>query len=89
MSNFEDQIDSTLMICPYCRESYQPEGEDFHEDEDIEECNSCGKKYYCCQSISIDNISRPDCELNGEKHDYQKAVNFDDLFICKKCGAVN
>ena len=88
MSTIEEQIDSTLMICPYCKDSYQPEGENFHEDEEIEECGTCGAKYYTYQSISIDNVARPDCELNNDKHDYVQSVNFDDLFICSTCGAV-
>ena len=45
--------------------------EDYDEDEREEECGTCGKKYYLHQSFVVENWTRPDCELNGEKHDYQ------------------
>jgi hypothetical protein len=87
----EDQIDSNNVICPYCQhECYQPEGEDYSEDEREEECPSCAKKFYSSQSFSVDHHTRGDCALNDEDHDYRdhhlrsgKVVPF-----CEKCGEI-
>ena len=90
MSEFVDQVDGSVMICPYCGESYQPETEDYSEDECVEECGNCHKKYHSCQSFSVDHCSEPDCSLNGEKHKWESYV-FDDghsTDFCSICGQI-
>jgi len=64
-------MDDTLVECPYCGETYQPECEDFGEDCREEECNECGKTYLLSESFSVTHIATPDCELNGETHEYE------------------
>lgn len=84
----EDQIDSDSIICPYCRhECYQPEGESYSENEIEEECEECEKKFYSCQSFSVDHHTRGDCKLNGEEHDYQPRSIGNGRFapFCAKC----
>lgn len=36
MSEFDERMDSNNVICPYCGYDYQPESEDFDEDEQVE-----------------------------------------------------
>ena len=67
---FDEQSDDSEMICPYCKEAYQPEGEDYDDSGHIAECDDCGKKYHARQDFSVTHIATPDCELNGEEHQY-------------------
>lgn len=90
MSDYEDQWDDSLVICPYCGNSYQRECEDYSEDERIEDCGKCGQKYYTRESFSVSHCTTPDCELNGTNHNYQlvdlrngKSHPF--CTICGKC----
>ena len=83
----EDQSDTTSAICPYCKtECFQPEGEDYSEDDQEEECDECGKKFYLNQSFTVDHNTRGDCELNGESHDYRPAKYQQEMEVCAKCG---
>lgn len=83
-----EQSDSCDAICPYCGESFQVEGEDYGADgEEREvECSGCCRKFYLCETYSITHISRPDCALNGEEHDYvgrgQGGLVY---WVCKYC----
>jgi DNA-directed RNA polymerase subunit RPC12/RpoP len=58
------------VICPYCKHEYQPEAEDYSEDTREEECSECGKKYHLWQVFTVDHHTKPDCELNGEQHQW-------------------
>ena len=85
----EDTINSDVMECPYCGESYQPECENFSEDVREEKCESCGMKYYAHESFSVDHHATPDCELNNIKHDYQLLKGSDGSYyhccgLCEK-----
>ena len=87
---FTEQSSSQMVECPYCGSHYQPESEDFSEDQRDEECGECGKKYYLSQSISITHHAKPDCELNGDQHDYQpvslrSGVTHPFCTVCEKC----
>lgn len=93
MSTYEDQCDDNNSICPYCEESYQVEGEDYSEDEQEIECSGCGKKYYLHQSFSVTHHTRPDCELNGEEHKFERILlgngkEADFCTVCDKCRIV-
>ena len=57
--------------CPYCGYKYQPESEDYSEFDRVEECDECGKKYHAHDVFSVSHWAKPDCELNGEQHDWQ------------------
>lgn len=81
----EETISSTYRECPYCGYEYQPEGEDFHEDEKAEQCDGCGKKFLSFDSVSIDYCAKPDCELNNEEHDYQPHKAITNAVFCSKC----
>lgn len=59
MSEFESQADDNLAICPYCKETYQPEAEDYSEDELEIECFHCEKKFYLSQVFSVSHQTRP------------------------------
>jgi len=91
MSKYEDQYDNNVMICPYCKESYQPDGEDYSTDERIEECESCGKKYLAWQDFTVSHESNPDCALNGEEHVWEKREVKDRGVreFCEICGKIN
>ena len=56
MKNSES--DSNLVICPYCGSSYQPEAEEFDEQEREEECGKCGKTYLVYNEFSVTHYTR-------------------------------
>lgn len=92
-SQYEDQIDDNNSICPYCKESYQVESEDYSGDEREVVCEGCGMKYYLYQSFSVDHHTRPDCELNGEDHKFERVRltngrEADFCTVCDKCRSV-
>ena len=90
MPKFPEHMDGEEVICPYCKHSYQPESEDFTEDAWEQECEECGKFFYTHQSFIVYHHAIPDCELNGQVHDYQ-LVNLRDgkshpfCTVCGKC----
>ena len=93
MAKFEEQYDSENAICPYCFDSYQVEAEDYDEDEREEQCDECGMKYWLSQSFSVTHETRPDCELNGEDHVFERVKLYngreaDFCTVCDKCRSV-
>ena len=64
----EEQVDDCHAICPYCKEQWAVEMEDYSEDRRIEECFGCDKKFYLEEQFSVEHVTSPDCELNGEEH---------------------
>jgi hypothetical protein len=66
----QSQMDDANVICPYCKYTYQPEAEDYSEDSREQECSECSKKFHLYQSFSVSHHTKPDCELNGEQHDW-------------------
>jgi hypothetical protein len=90
MSKYEEQYDHNNSICPYCKNRYQVEGEDYSEDIHDIECSECGKKYYLYQSFSVTHHTTPCCELNKEQHQFERIVfkdgkEADFCMICDKC----
>jgi hypothetical protein len=67
----ERTFDDSVRKCPYCEHAYQPESETYSEDSRVEECEGCGKNYHAKDSFSVTHYAEPDCELNGEVHDWQ------------------
>ena len=88
MSTYDDTYNDNDVECPYCKHKYQPESEDYDVEERSEECEECGKKYYLSQSFSISHTTQPDCELNGQRHDYEMVTLRDDTKhpLCAVCG---
>lgn len=68
---FRTHSDSGEIICPYCQHRFQPEAEDYSEDSREHECSECEKKFWMYQVFSVDHYSKPDCELNGERHKWE------------------
>ena len=87
MSEFYDMSDDSEVICPYCGHVYEPEAEDFYEDSRVETCDGCGKSYHLSQYVSVTNETVPDCEINGEVHDFE-AVEACTHRFCVTCGAI-
>ena len=87
MSKYENQIgdEQDGAVCPYCKTTHHIEGEDYSEDVSKIEC-SCGKSFYCSQQINIQHDSYPNCELNGEEHQYEAFGK--GCFRCIVCGEV-
>ena len=79
------EIDSYLIICPYCGHAIDGydefEGDEEGESKEIE-CEECNKKFHARKVITIDYRTESDCELNGEKHEEGK-------YQCKKCDIYN
>ena len=67
----EQTFDDCHRKCPYCGHTHQPEMESFSEDSREETCENCGKSYHAHDSFSVTHYATPDCELNGEAHDWQ------------------
>lgn len=87
MSKIESTWDDGEMICPYCGWGYQPGGEEISEDRYEIECEECGKKFWGTHSITIHHEGTPDCELNGDKHTWEKSSKYKYPF-CAVCGKV-
>ncbi|CAK0762117.1 hypothetical protein CCP3SC1AL1_3010004 [Gammaproteobacteria bacterium] len=79
---YDDEI-----VCPYCNERWDNSWETIREEDSIEEieCYECGKKFYGQKIVSIDYKTMKDCELNGEKHDFQPCKYAERLEECSKC----
>jgi hypothetical protein len=84
MSKIEYTWSNQSMICPYCEYAYQPESEDITEDLYEIECEECGKTFWGTHNIMIYHEGIPDCELNGEKHIWNKDRNNNSF--CSVCG---
>lgn len=68
MKNFEERHGDSI-ICPYCKEE-QGDMWEVREDEGIEECPKCSKKFYWRRRVEVEYITNADCELNNEKHNF-------------------
>ncbi len=87
-----DTFNSDGLECPYCGYVNHVEGEDYSENTRVEECSECEKKFHGRQSFSVDHLADPDCELNGEAHEWKQAVHVDGktgasavFYRCSKC----
>ena len=91
MSKYEDTYESEIE-CPYC--SYQiPDSYELIsiDDEATEiECDECSMKFIAECRVTVDYIGKPDCELNGEKHDYKLHLlrNGNSANFCETCGQI-
>lgn len=83
MSKYESKCDGNE-VCPYCMNEWVPD-QDLGPNERVAECDECGKKYYCEPEYSVDYHTKPDCELNGEQHDFV-LVPFGNAYCCNVCG---
>lgn len=90
MSEFEDTSDGANRICPYCESEHYVESEEYSDRSRIENCSDCGKNYHACDDFSVSHEAKPDCELNGEKHDYQPFALNDGASVdfCDTCGKI-
>lgn len=89
MSEYSEQSDEVDAICPYCGLNYQVESEDYDNDLRVETCYGCGKKYYINQEFTVTTYTRPDCELNGEEHQFLP-IHFENPKVvhCSVCDKV-
>ena len=89
LSNYEEKMDDCNRICPYCGYSYQVESEDYSEDTREEECSECSKKFYSRENFSVTHYAIPDCEINGDVHNWEpvktSSGHHDFCSICGKC----
>ena len=86
MSMYEETESNDKRECPYCGNREEVEPEEYSEDERIEECDACGKKYFACESYSVTHCAMPDCELNGGKHEWHHPCNsfWKECRVCEK-----
>jgi hypothetical protein len=94
MSEFEDTSGQPMRRCPYCNYAYQPEAEDYSEDQREEECNGCGKHYYAKDVFTVYHVASPDCALNGQPHewkdiDLRNGRTHPFCFQCGKCKPID
>ncbi len=59
MSKPESQMDDCLVICPYCKDSYQAEAADFSESEREETCFKCKRVYVLYDEFTVTHNTRP------------------------------
>ena len=83
MTEYKDQYDDYNVVCPYCGYKYHPEDQAVLKDNEVEECNRCGKKYNIYKVYSVEYTTQPNCSLNNLEHKYTKAENEN---FCKTCG---
>lgn len=91
MSTYEGRFDEEKIICPYCGHSHRPlDAGDFGEDDEVDECENCGKQYHVYQEIQIQHRTKPDCELNKQEHEYEdKPLYGGKTFqACAACGKI-
>lgn len=93
MAKFENIYDDNNAVCPYCGEKFQPESEDYSENQSVEECSNCGTRYKLHQIFSVTHVTTPDCELNGDKHQFETKTLTDGrkasfCKVCNKCGGL-
>ena len=76
---------SDYLKCPYC-DAYDNDFDDYQsiEDEKKHQCASCNKTFWAEADVRVQYKSRPDCELNGEKHNFEQAA-FIHWLTCSKC----
>ena len=87
MSEYDEQMNGNDLICPYCEESYQLEGEDYMTDQEVEEeCDNCGMKYIRIVEMAVTITATPDCLLNGNKHDFIATLPGSAYQECRVCG---
>jgi len=91
---YEETVNGCNRICPYCGFSYQVEGEDYSENMREEKCDECGKKFYAQESFTVDHYATPNCELNGEAHQWEpfelrRGGHHDFCSVCGKCRPFN
>lgn len=65
----ESQMDDCDVICPYCGESYQAEGEDASECGREETCFHCERVYIVWQEFTVENCTRPKETLKTQRGD--------------------
>lgn len=90
---YEDKYEDEV-TCPYCGFKYSDSWE-IRDSVDDEECPEC-KKHFSIEIIRrVDYHTRPDCELNGQRHIFGDAVSnltgkvidgCEDAVFCKVCG---
>lgn len=88
-AQYDDQYDGSNRICPYCGYKYKVEAEEVSETTRVEDCENCGKKFYAQEVIDITHKSTPDCELNGQAHQWApwntEYGPHDFCSVCAKC----
>lgn len=74
MAKHEQEFHESDSVCPYCQHSFQVEAEDYSEDTREVVCFGCKKKYWLRQDFDVTHYSTPDCELNGQQHQWLATV---------------
>ena len=85
---YSEQHDSVNCVCPYCKNSYQVEGEDISEEEQEIECDECGKSFYLSSIFDVTHSTVPACELNNVQHTWELQKNEEPYYICSICGKI-
>lgn len=70
-------------VCPYCNYAYQVDSGSYNSESRVSECDNCGKKYHAHDECMWMHHAEPDCELNGEQHEFPPAGRRQ---LCVKCG---
>lgn len=52
------ELDDTLVICPHCGHSYQPEAADFSEAQRVEECDQCHRNFQRYDEFTVTHHTR-------------------------------
>ena len=55
----EATMSDTERVCPYCGDSYQPEGEDLDPGDREETCESCGETYIARDDFTVTHYAIP------------------------------
>lgn len=90
MSKYEENLNDEI-TCPYCGDRFEDSWDTIAGDGEtaVIDCD-CGKKFTATCVLSIDYWGHPDCELNGDEHDYEM-IHFDSgksANFCEICGNI-
>jgi Zn ribbon nucleic-acid-binding protein len=77
---YRDQFGRGGRTCPYCLHYTRLTAAECDEIRRVVDCVACGKKYYTSEIVYVSSETNPNCELNGETHDYPE-----DVSVCRRC----
>lgn len=92
-TEFDSMYENEGYRCPYCRALHYCDDWGYDYEGEVMDCEECEKKFMATAVRTIDFVSKPNCEINGEEHKYEfnrvyKEYNSYFCSVCNKCELV-